>query len=273
MNDQDYKKTVGAAFDEASVGYDSPALRFFDNTAKELVKSAGLKGREQVLDAATGTGKVALEAARRLKLGYVSGIDLSEGMLAQARRKAAAEGLANVSFEKTDVDRAVFDAGKFDGLFCSFGVHFWADMEQSLSRLLKPLKPGAFVAITSFAKGSFEPQSGLTLKRFTQYGIKLPATYTWEKLDNEAKALALFDRLGLTEIRQYRAQMGYSLKNTSEWWDLVRFTGFRAFLDKMTPEQIVSFREENEREVSATAGKDGIPLRVEVIFTQARVGR
>ena len=270
MTDADYKKTISAAFDEASVGYDSPALRFFDNAARELVRSVRLKGTEHVLDAACGTGKVTLEAARCLKLGRVSGIDLSEGMLVQARRKASQENLSNASFECVDIDRTAFEENTFDGLFCSFGVHFWSDMERSLARLLRPLKSGAFVAITSFAKGSFEPQSVLTLSRFTRYGIKLPATYTWEKLDSEEKNRALFGRLGLIDIRVKRGQMGHTLSNAESWWDLVRYTGFRAFLNKMTPEQITSFRKENEEEVMATAKSDGIPLNVDVFFTTAR---
>lgn len=267
--DQDYKKTVAAAFDEASAGYDGEALRFFDNAAEALVKSVRLRGGEHVLDVATGTGKVALAAAQRLKLGRVTGIDLSPGMLAQARRKAGEAGFSHVDFEQVDVDRTAFAEGRFDGLFCSYGVHFWADMESSMARLLKWVKPGGFVAITSFAKGSFEPQSGMTLKRFQQYGIKLPATYTWEKLDHEDKCTALFKKLGLAEIKHKRAQTGHPLKDAAAWWDLVRFTGFRAFLNKMTPEQIEAFRRENEAEVLAAGGPEGIPLKVETIFTTA----
>ena len=273
MSDKEYKKTVETAFDAASAGYDSPAMRFFDNSAKELVRQAPLKGTEHVLDVATGTGKVAIEAARRLRMGRVTAIDLSQGMLAQARRKASEQNLPNIFFEQADVDRTAFGDGAFDGLFCSFGVHFWADMERSLSRLIKQLKNGAFVAITSFAKGSFEPQSELTLKRFTRYGIKLPTTYTWEKLDSEEKNRALFQKLGLEDIRVRRLQMGYLLDDPDQWWDLVRFTGFRAFLNKMTPEQIDRFRAENMAETIKTSENGKIRLNVDVFFTTALTGR
>lgn len=268
MSDPAYKKTVGEAFDEASAGYDGPALRFFDNAARELVRCIQLKGSEHVLDAASGTGKVAIEAARRLKIGRVSAIDLSERMLEVARKKTAQAGLSNVTFERADVDRAVFEPGTFDGLFSSFGVHFWPDMASSMDRLLKGVKPGGFVAITSFAKGAFEPQSGATLRRFTKYGIKLPATYTWEKLDHESKCAALLEGVGLGEVRHKRAQMGHRLNGFADWWDLVRYTGFRAFLNKMTPEQIESFRGENEEELRSLLQPDGsMALSVEVIFS------
>ncbi len=266
-----YKKTVSAAFDEAAEGYDSAALRFFDNTADYITQLVELAGHEHVLDVCTGTGKVALRLAQKLKSGHVTAVDISEHMLAQARQKAAKIGLQNIHFEHSDIDHTGFSSAQFDGLFCSFGVHFWEHMDRSMAHLLKSLKSGAFVAITSFAKGSFEPQSVATLNRFMRYGIKLPATYTWEKLDNESKNAALFEKLGLKDIRHSRAQMGHSLSSAEDWWDLVRFTGFRAFLNKMSDEQIKSFKHENMSEVLRMAGGKEISLNVDVLFTTARI--
>ncbi len=265
-----YKQTVRDAFDEASAGYDGRALQFFDNTAKYLTELVSLKGHEHVLDICTGTGKVAIEAAQKLKAGSVTGVDISEGMLSRASGKAQKMGLQNIHFKRSDIDHVTFEDKLYDGLFCSFGVHFWENMERSLSHLLKPLKEGAFVAISSFAKGSFEPQSVATLQRFTRYGIKLPATYTWEKLDNESKNAALFRSLGLKDIRHVRAQMGHRLEDTADWWDLVCFTGFRAFLNKMTEEQVDSFKKENCAEIHEMSGGKDISLNVDVIFTLAR---
>lgn len=266
-----YKKTVSAAFDEAAEGYDSAALQFFDNTANHLAQLVCLNGHEHILDVCTGTGKVALRLAQKLKSGHVTAVDISERMLAQARQKADKIGLKNIRFEHSDIDHTNFSGGQFDGLFCSFGVHFWEHMERSMAHLLKSLKSGAFVAITSFAKGSFEPQSVATLNRFMRYGIKLPATYTWDKLDSESKNATLFDKLGLVDIKHERAQMGHALASADDWWDLVRFTGFRAFLNKMSDDQIKSFKHENMAEILQMAGGKEISLNVDVIFTTARI--
>src|SRR3990167_8660014 len=88
MNNLEFKKNVRKGFDYASLGYDNPAMRFFDNAALHLVETLPLKGHEHILDVATGTGKVALTAAKRLNNGNVVGVDLSEGMLSCAKSKA-----------------------------------------------------------------------------------------------------------------------------------------------------------------------------------------
>ena len=269
MNEKEYKTAVQTAFDEASEGYDLPALRFFDKSARRLIDDLALKGHENVLDIATGTGKVALEASARLKSGKVTGIDMSEGMLAQARQKALTLGLKNVSFHHLDVDKAVFPEKYFDGITCGFGVHFWSNMEKPLLRMIRFLKPDAFVAVTSFSEGSFEPQTQMTLKRFESYGVKLPDSYTWKRLGSSEKCISLFENIGLKNIRSYKAPMGYPLKSPDEWWDLLRYSGFRAYLNKLSPEQAKHYKAENLKEVWGTGEENAVPLKVDVIFTVA----
>lgn len=56
-----------------------------------------MKGREHAPDVATGTGKVALELAKRLEKGHVTGFDLSEGMLCCAQEKMRDRSTRRVS--------------------------------------------------------------------------------------------------------------------------------------------------------------------------------
>lgn len=96
MDDEEYKFMIRQSFDEASSGYDTTAMRFFDDSAEHLVGCLPISGGEHILDVATGTGKTALAAARRLKSGHVTAIDLSDGMLEQAKKKAMGENLTNI---------------------------------------------------------------------------------------------------------------------------------------------------------------------------------
>ena len=126
MDDEEYKFMIRQSFDDASSGYDTTAMRFFDDSAEHLVGCLPITGGEHILDVATGTGKIALAAARRLKSGHVTGIDLSYGMLKQAKKKAMSEDLTNVSFQCSDIDALDFPSESFDGLTCGFGVFFLA---------------------------------------------------------------------------------------------------------------------------------------------------
>ncbi len=269
MNDSEFKNVVRKGFDQASIGYDNSPMRFFDKSAVRLVELSALKGNEIILDVATGTGKVALAAAKHLKNGKVIGIDLSEGMLDCAKVKAQKAGLTNILFKCEDIDHASFPNNYFDGIFCSFGVFFFSDMQNLISKLIQTMKPGSFFAITSFADGSFRPLSDLTLERFKQYGVKLPDSYTWQRLDSHQKHYELLNTIGLKNINSHTEPMGYYLKNTNEWWDIVYYTGFRSFLNQLSVEQVERYKEEHLKEISKTSDKQGILLNVDVIFTIA----
>ena len=96
--DQQQKTMIKETFDIVSGGYDGKALRFFPKSAKHLADSLPLYGDERVLDVATGTGHAAFSLAARIPLGRVTGVDFSNGMLAQARRKASLLKVRNVEF-------------------------------------------------------------------------------------------------------------------------------------------------------------------------------
>ena len=72
---------VAAYFDRRSATYDTGD--FHPRLAARLIEAAGIKEGQTVLDVATGTGLVAIEAARRVgSSGRVVGLDISPGMLA-----------------------------------------------------------------------------------------------------------------------------------------------------------------------------------------------
>ncbi len=66
---------------------------------------------EHSLDFGCGVGRVALPIARRS--GDVVGVDISDGMLEEARRNAESFGIANIKFVKADDDLSLV-SGKFD---------------------------------------------------------------------------------------------------------------------------------------------------------------
>ena len=270
MNNQEFKKIIRQGFDEASPGYDNPAMRFFDKSAAHLVELLTLHGDENILDVATGTGKIALQLAEKLKNGKVTGLDLSEGMLDQARVKVDQKHLTNLSFICSDINEAKFADSSFDGVCCGFGVFFWSDMEGTVKQIAKWIKPGGFFAMTSFFGPSFTPLSTLCLDRFKKYGVKLPDSYTWERLDHPEKHHHLLQSSGFYEINSHTKPMGYFLKDANQWWDLVCHTGFRSFLNQLSSEDKVKYKKEHLEEIEKTKTKDGILLQVDVIFTVAK---
>jgi len=105
----------------------------------------GIEG--SVLDVACGTGDMMVEL---LKQGCkVTGIDLSEEMLAIAKKKTAAANFqfSIVNFQLGDAEALPFADGEFDVVTCAFGVRNFVHLEAGLREMLRVLKPGGKLVI------------------------------------------------------------------------------------------------------------------------------
>ncbi len=177
-------------FDSRSATYDRDAIHH--RVVASLLSGARLNRGDAVLDIATGTGILALEAARRVgPTGQVVAVDLSPGMLAEAHRKAAAAGLQNIDFSIADAERLELTGKVFDSIFCSSALVMMSDIPATLRHWRNFLKPGGTVAFDMPAKpfGLSELIAGCA----ATHGIHLPyATLA----DTHAKCRALLENAG-----------------------------------------------------------------------------
>lgn len=104
---------------------------------------------QALLDIACGTGDFALAQARRMHAdSRITGLDLSEGMLAVMREKVEKAGLAGrISCEQGDCEQMRFAEGSFDCATIAFGIRNFAHREAALKEILRVLKPGGRLVI------------------------------------------------------------------------------------------------------------------------------
>ncbi len=115
--------------------------------ARRLVELAAPAPGERVLDLATGTGNVALAAARCG--ASVIGVDSATRLLEVARSRAAAEEL-EVEFVSGEMLDPPVPAGSCDLVLSSFGVIFTSEPERALDAIAHALKPGGRALFTAW---------------------------------------------------------------------------------------------------------------------------
>ena len=111
-----------------------------------LLAAAAIQDGEYVLDVGCGCGETTVLAARAVGSGHAMGADFSRIQVAEARRFAAAAGVANASFEVADAQVHPFGAGVFDVVLSSFGVMFFDDPAAAFGNLRKALRRGGRLA-------------------------------------------------------------------------------------------------------------------------------
>jgi SAM-dependent methyltransferase len=128
-----------------------------------LCEAADLHSTWTVLDLATGPGTTALAAARR---GCrVTGVDISERLLTQARARAAVEGLT-VHFAHEDAEHLPHATHAFDAVMSTFGIAFTPSPETVAREALRVLRPGGRLALAHWGTGGAAAAEDEVVARF-----------------------------------------------------------------------------------------------------------
>ncbi|MBI1282783.1 MAG: methyltransferase domain-containing protein [Thiobacillus sp.] len=270
MDEQQRKAQLKQTFDTVAEGYGSGGMAFFHNAAALLPHVFRLQGDERLLDVATGTGIAATAIAPHLPQGKVTGIDFSEGMLAQARARAQSLGLDNIELHAMDMQEIGFDDACFDAANCSFGLFFLPDMQGLLQHIASKVKPGGQVVVSSFCEGAFAPNVDLFLERIQRYGVA-PPDFTWKKVCTEEQFQALFEGAGLRDVQVRRQQIGYPMDDAETWWRVIWYAGFRGLVAQLSEPDLARFKQEHLAEIAALHDGQGIPLDIPALFASGRV--
>jgi SAM-dependent methyltransferase len=106
-----------------------------------------LRPGQRVVDLGCGAGRTTAELASRVGPGgSVVGVDISAGMLAAARERAARLGAGNVDFVHADVQVHDLGEARFDAAFSRFGVMFFADPVAAFANVRRALRSGAVLS-------------------------------------------------------------------------------------------------------------------------------
>jgi SAM-dependent methyltransferase len=142
------------AWNEGEGQYWAAHADYFDRSARafhrRVLAAAAIGENETVLDIGCGTGQTTLHAAQAATAGSALGVDLSAPMLERARKRAADEGVRNVSFEQADAQVHPFEPASFDVAISSMGAMFFGDLVAAYTNIGRALRPGGRLAILTW---------------------------------------------------------------------------------------------------------------------------
>lgn len=220
-------------WDEASVGWE----RWWDTIEgatralnERLLDLAELRPGMRVLDVATGLGEPALSAARRVGSGgSVLGVDLAPGMLERAGRRAAREGITNVTLELRDAQRLDLVGAGFEAGLCRFGLMLVPDPVAAARSIRQALAPGARFATAVWGSPAEAPFFELPARALTDTlgsppipAPGLDAEPGPTRLGTEALLQGVLAAAGFGEIALERMVVSYRFADPSEFLRLVQ---------------------------------------------------
>ena len=161
-NRQVYEQTyVRSLFDSIAHRYD-----FLNHTLssgidilwrRRAIKLLAPCAPKRILDVATGTGDLALEAVR-LNPEQIIGIDISQKMLDIGRRKIRSRKLEHrITLESGEAEHLQFESGSFDAVMAAFGVRNFSNLELGLKEFYRVLRGGGCAMILEFSKPKHFP--------------------------------------------------------------------------------------------------------------------
>lgn len=151
--EQNKKEQVEEMFDNIAPSYDrlNHIMSFnLDRIWRRRVMRIVRRSKAlKVMDVATGTGDLAIAIAKRMDRIQILGVDLSEEMLAVARKKVAKQGLdERIMLVKGDAENLdMVEDGSIDAVTVAFGVRNFENLERGLAELHRALRDGGKLVV------------------------------------------------------------------------------------------------------------------------------
>ena len=159
--------------------------RWRDKALKAALQYFSSTPPHKILDVATGTGDLSFRLHQLLPESYITGIDISEGMLEIARQKL--KNLPEhqrklIAFGKADCLSLPFHDGEFDLVTVAYGVRNFSNLPKGIQEMRRVLRPGGVLCIIELSS----PTGKISSSLYKLYTKVIPITGGWISGDKKA---------------------------------------------------------------------------------------
>ena len=243
-----------------------------------LVADARLRPGQRVLDLGSGTGCPALLAAQAVgDGGGVVGLDLAEGMLVVARRKAAALNVSNVVFRTADITALPFESDSFDAVTSRFCLMFLPEIPKALAEIARVLKPAGYLAAAVWSAPDKNPFITIPIKVLGSY-LTLPPPDPEQpgifRLARQGDLSGMAERAGLRVLEDEELTGESRFDSADEYYDSLMDMAapIQPLFAKLSAGDQAKVQTEIKREAERYRRGNGIVLPMAIRIVAARNG-
>jgi demethylmenaquinone methyltransferase / 2-methoxy-6-polyprenyl-1,4-benzoquinol methylase len=185
---------------------------------RRCLRRAGLRPGMRVLDVAVGTGLLAREAVALTRSRTdVIGIDVSEAMLAEARRKLAVPLIQGMAEALPVADASI------DFLTLGYALRHIPDLDLALREFHRVLRPGGVLLILELRRPRYAVMRSIVAQHFSQI---VPLLYRWTTGASQTRQLMEYhwetveQSLSPTAVTDHLERGGFEAIRRETYFDL-----------------------------------------------------
>lgn len=240
-----------ATWSRCAPGYEDGFAVLTRGAVEPLLDRLGVTAGKSVLDIGTGTGVAATSILERG--GSVVGIDFSEAMIAEARRR-----LPEVDFRVASAEALPFDDGLFDAVVANGVLHHLAEPDRALEEAQRVLNPAGRIGCTVWAEPETLEAFGVFFAAVEEHAgaAELPHGPLFGVTDSEALS-ALFVNAGFSDVTIERVPAKWRMNSVDV---LLRAFGTWAQLDTFPRDLQTAIEDSVRSAASAYESGDGLEI-------------
>lgn len=143
MDAKKHNVNIAEQFSKQANGYTSIISHY--DALEQLIQISSANMNDTVLDIACGSGIVSCEFAKHTK--HVTGIDMTQEMINEAKKLQAKANLQNIDWRIGDVTNLPYADNHFSIVVSRFGFHHFLNPQKVLSEMKRVCKPNGIVMV------------------------------------------------------------------------------------------------------------------------------
>ena len=220
----------------------SDAVRSQAFIGEELIGTIGFKPEDRVLDAGCGVGNLTLDIARKVPEGSVTGMDISEGRIAQCRDLFRNEKIPNARFYVGSIEEMT-EEEEYTIVFSNSVFQWVTDLDRAMSNFHRALQDGGLAAI-QFPRlfGDhpmiFYPEKAIRELKLEEFfkDWSFPACVPTEKKKKKA-----MEQAGFSEILIREDETSFSFPTAQKLFDHFKNVGYARYAQQLPEEYRETF--------------------------------